>query len=302
MTASKSPSCSWVTQPLLLSFGFGTISVGRPLSSICSPPRQERGESTGLWGLTCSVGLGAVRGPADTTGTCGECLQRWSPIGRYHSLSPVMPISEVRDCNSVLSPTSSTWVCLGSSQPVCSSLGFQIVVTVPRLLLSRGFLWWLVASRLGCLWGRKPLPHPTLLLALVKVVFCRLWAKGVRGSLQQRSLGSLTSPGFSLVSLSCVVLAPPEYLPSSLPQSSAWGLPLKSEPQHLAPTCCGGCTNRCPTGECWSALISVVNSLHFLFHALAATLPTSEVQKDPSVPSVRGFPSVQKLPLSHLLP
>jgi len=182
-----------------------------------------------------------------------------------------MPTSEVRDCSSVLSPTSSTWVCLGSSQPVCSSLGFQIAVTVPRLLLSRGFLWWLVAGRLGCLWGRKPLPHPTLLLALVKVVFCRLWVKGVRGSLQQRSLGSLTGPGFSLVSLSCVVLAPPEYLPSSLPQSSAWGLPLKSELQHLAPTCCGGRTN-VPLGSAgrhWSPwwILSTLFSMHLLLHS-----------------------------------
>ena len=70
-------------------------------------------------------------------------------------------------------------------------------------------------------------------------------------------------------------------------QPSPWGLPLKPQRQPSAPTRCGGHANKCPTGEFWSALISVMNSLHFVFHALAATLP-SEVPEDCSVPACKG--------------
>lgn len=156
MTASKSLSCSWVTQPLpRSSFGFGPVSVGRPCPG--------RGRKRWLPRAHLLSWSGGSEGTADTTGMRGGAPAAWGPQEATPSLSPVMPTSGVRDCSSVFSPTSSTWVCLGSSQPACSSLGAPDCSYSPRLLLSRGFLWWLVAGRLDCLWGRKPLPHPPCL-------------------------------------------------------------------------------------------------------------------------------------------
>lgn len=44
-----------------------------------------------------------------------------------------------------------------------------------------------------------------------------------------------------------------------------------------------------------------MNSLHFVFHALAATLP-SEVPEDPSVPACKGVSQCAETSPSHLLP
>lgn len=46
----------------------------------------------------------------------------------------------------------------------------------------------------------------------------------LRVSWQQESLASLAGPVFTLDCLSCVVLAPSEYLQGSQPLSSPWGL------------------------------------------------------------------------------
>ena len=211
-----------------------------------------------------------------------------------------MPCSEVRDCSSVLPPASSTWVCLGSSQPV---------------------------SQPAYLWGSR-LQSPT---SCSPVDFCGGWwpaglaASGVANhcltppclwplwrwcsaDCEQRELeGPATKiswlsdwprlfPG--LPQLCCTS---PSRVSSSPPQPSPWGLPLKPEPQPPAPTRCSGHANKCPTGEFWSALISVMNSLHFVFHALAATLP-SEVPEDLSVPACKGVSQCVETSLSHLLP
>ena len=65
-------------------------------------------------------------------------------------------------------------------------------------------------------------------MALAKAESCGLWVCGVRGSPQQWSFVSLAGPGFSLDSLSCVILAPSEYLHSSQPKSFTWSLTPKA--------------------------------------------------------------------------
>lgn len=86
--------------------------------------------------------------------------------------------------------------------------------------------------------------------------------------------------------------------PSPLP---GVGLP-KLEPQHPALTLCGGCPNNFSAGRCQLALISVPNSLCFVFCVLVAALP-SEVPKLPLSPSVGGVSKcVKTCPPSQLTP
>ena len=78
------------------------------------------------------------------------------------------------------------------------------------------------------LWDHSPQLHLVPPTALAKAESCGLWLCGLRGSPQQWSFVSLAGLGFSLDFLSCVILAPSEYLHSSQPKSFTWSLTPKA--------------------------------------------------------------------------
>ena len=97
------------------------------------------------------------------------------------------------------------------------------------------------------------------------------------------------SSGFSLNSLSCVVLAPSEYLHGSQPWSSPWVLIPEPEPWHSVShlLLCAQACEPLLRWKCCSETNSVVNSLHFAFWEPSVVL-LSEVLKFPPVLTCEG--------------
>lgn len=100
-------------------------------------------------------------------------------------------------------------------------------------------------------------------MADTKAWACILWQYGLRRFPQKWALASLTGPGFSLASLSCVVLDTSEYLFSSEFWSSPWRLTPKVWTHVPSPHLV--CWTHKPflDRKFYSATISVVNPLHF---------------------------------------
>ena len=120
--------------------------------------------------------------------------------------------------------------------------------------------------------------HPTYRLAKVRSFY--LWAHGVRGPLQQRSLASLAGPGFFLDTFSYVIFAPLEYFNGSPSQFSPWGQTSQNLSLGMQPLLAEAGVKTVSSGKCWFVTIFVVNSLHFVFRALVSAFP-SEVPKLP---------------------
>ena len=144
-------------------------------------------------------------------------------------------------------------------------------------------------------------------MALMKAGSCSLGACGIRGSVELK--------GPATVIKSCIFARPRlftgliQLCHTSHLRASSWQSTsvlslgvwlLKPEPQHPALSCCGGHANNFLAGKCWPALISVPNSLCFVFHELVCVLSVlssehrgSEVLPLPLTPPMKGFLNVR---------
>ena len=128
------------------------------------------------------------------------------------------------------------------------------------------------------------------------MVLCSVRA-GTEKFLTTMSSCLLAGPGFSLDSLSCVILDTSEYLLGSELWSSPWCLTPKAWTCSPSPHLLWWTHKPFLDRKFYSATISVVNSLHFAFQVHVAAFP-SEILKLP-LPPMRFFSNVWDLFFLH---
>lgn len=235
---SKFPSFL-VTKPLVLSFGFGPSSVCF-LASVSHPdkrswmqqltrahllswPRERVGYSRQIWDVqVVTTMVEACRKLLQPEEGCVISQGNWPWVVGQHRLQ--------EGVGSYLCLLTAWWMI---QWLLCQPLGSEITVAVCP---TSGTCSGRDGSWHANLWDHRLQLWLVPRMALMKVVPCHLQAHGIRGSVWQWSLASLTVWGFSLDFLNCLILTPSDCLhlavnPSPLPGD--WSL--KPEPQHPAP-------------------------------------------------------------------